>query len=54
MEEEIENEKKKVNKHINQKYFGNAEPIIHSRQHQSSIFASTNSFEKLREEILNH
>lgn len=58
MEEQIENERQRVHGGIEDKFFnqtGLGDSItIQPRQYMSSVFGSTKSFEKLRDEILNH
>ncbi|CDW83019.1 UNKNOWN [Stylonychia lemnae] len=58
MEEAIENEKSRVHNKIDQQFFSNrsGEPsiVIKNRLDKPSVFTSTNSFERLRDEILNN
>eukprot|EP00347_Sterkiella_histriomuscorum_P012223 403369424 len=60
MEEEIENQKRKVNDKIDNQYFSNrtsAEPSIVIKNKldlRPSVYTSTNSIERLRDELLNN
>lgn len=56
MEDQIEQERQLIKQRIDRQYFSqqSQEASISVKRKQPSVFTSTNSFEQLRDEILNH